>query len=296
MSKQRLEVLLGVGRLVSGHPMDRQTVTDKLGQPLIGQDGHPVTKAHCGIAIPKVPGQDWKITQWGQIFVQAANTGYPNGETRSATFAWKVTDGDSDIPNKKGKKPCDREGYPGHWVVHCTTRLNVRCFHRGKYDPIQQIQRKEEIKRGDYCRISVSVVDNVPSESPGIYVNPEMFELYQAGVEIVGGDGPSAADVFGTSEGQLPSGALVDTNVQTSPNVPPAPPVQQAAAVPPPPVQQTSVVAPPPPPATDLVQPQVVPPPVEKRYTYGGVTKTEAEWEATPGWAGGLIKQHGQPA
>jgi len=35
----------------------------------------------------------------------------------SPAFSWKVTDGDSPLPNKKGKRPCDQTGYAGHWVI-----------------------------------------------------------------------------------------------------------------------------------------------------------------------------------
>lgn len=247
-----IEVLFPVGRLVSGHPMDAQAVKDKSGVQKVGKDNKPMFQFYAGVAIPKGSEQHWNQTEWGGKIYQAAQDaadGYTNGEIRHPTFSWKITDGDSDIPNKKGNVPREQEGWAGHWVVHFSTQIPYGCYHVGRYEPQQAIQRAEEIKRGDYCRIFATVKGNKPSETPGVYINPTLFELSRAGVEIIGKtSGPAASDVFGQAAPVLPAGAQVDTAVS-------APAPQPAAAAPQPPV---AAPAPVPTPAHDLVQPGAV--------------------------------------
>lgn len=232
------EVLTPVGRMVAGHPLDPYPVTDtKTGAPKIDSMGRPRTSITIGTAIPKGAEQHWNQTEWGQKIWNIGVAAWPNGEWRAPTFAWKVIDGDSQIPNKKGHKPCDKEGWPGHWVVMASTELSVNCFHAGRYQPHEAIQRKEEIKRGDYIRLFLDVKGNNPSESPGVYVNPVLFELTRAGVEIVSANAPDASAAFGAVAAQLPPGAQVDPNTAAAP-APVAPHTgfvtNAGAAVPPP--------------------------------------------------------------
>lgn len=188
-------------RLVGGHPMERNVIRDdKTNLPKMDDLGEPRLQTYLAIAIPKGSETDWKHTPaWGALMKSAAESGWPNGEHGAPAFAWKVIDGDSKVPNRKGKKPCDREGYPGHWVISCSTEIPVKCFHVGKYDPIDQIRDSLEIKRGDYIRVQLQVRGNAPSQSPGIYVNPTLVEFRRAGVLIVG-EGPDANEAFGTPE------------------------------------------------------------------------------------------------
>lgn len=281
------EILFPVGRLVSGHPMEPRQITDKDDKPVFDTQGQAVTERYVGVAIPKGSEQHWKDTEWGAKVYAAAQdavNGWPNGEFNSPSFSWKIIDGDSQVPNKKGNKPCDQTGYPGHWVVHMTTRIAYNCFHAGRYEPMQAIQRKEEIKRGDYCRVYCQVKGNKPSQSPGVYINPQMFELTRAGVEIVSqGSGPAASSVFGGAAPVIPAGAQLDPNAAAP--APTAPVAQPAPA----PATPAPVV-----PAHDLVTPPpVAPAPVEERYSYSGQTLTLAEWCKMPGWTEEMIKQHG---
>lgn len=226
---ESVEILTPVGRLVGGHPMNqRGVVDDRTKQPVIGNDGKPVTEVYIGFAIPKAGEQHWNQTPWGAEIHRAAALGWPNGEHGSPTFAWKIDDGDSAVPNRAGIKPCDREGYPGHWVLKCSTRLDVRCYHAGKYDAAQQIQNPREIKPGDYCRLVIHAKANAPSQSPGVYLNPSLFELTRPGQEIVLTGGPSAEETFGASApGALPPGAQVAAPAMP-PAVAPAPPAPPA--------------------------------------------------------------------
>lgn len=210
------------GRIVGGHPMERRAVTDDHGKPKLDNLGSPRSSLYVGLAIPKNPGVDWKAEPWGQQIVAVALADWPNGEHMQPAFAWKVTDGDSIIPNTKQKRPCDNDGYPGHWVVQASTALSVRCFHAGKFEPHEVIQDKNQIKRGDYGRLFVQVKGNGPSLSPGLYINPDMFALDRAGVAIVGAES-NAADVFG-------GGAPAQTATPLGGAVPPAGQQQPPAA------------------------------------------------------------------
>ena len=124
------------GRLVNGHPMKRSPVVDDRTTPptrVMQADGvTPATEMYMGVAVPKTVGVDWKQEEWGQQIVAEANAGWANGEPNALTFAWKIIDGDSTIPNQKGRIPNQREGYPGHWVMGLSTMFNVKAFHIGK--------------------------------------------------------------------------------------------------------------------------------------------------------------------
>lgn len=294
------EIMLPVGRLVGGHPMKKRPVVDDRTNPptpKMQADGiTPQTNTFIAIAIAKGPEQHWNQTVWGAAIWNEGVAGWPGGEYQAATFAWKVEDGDSAIPNKKGKKNRDREGYPGHWIVKCTTQWEVKCYHKDRYAPTQQIQNENEIKPGDYCMVLLDVKGNAPSQSPGVYVNPQLFSLERAGIAIQLSDGPDAQSAFSGVQRELPPGALVDNNVKTPqinqlpPQVPPqVPPMQQA---PPqvPPMQQAPPQVPPAnvAPATDFLnnaQPQTPPavgaappppPPQVESYNVQGVVYTRA--------------------
>jgi len=215
------------GRIVAGHPMEAHPVTDDANRPKVAADGTPRTSTYVGLAIPKGPETDWKQTPWGQQIAAVALADWPNGEHGSPSFAWKVTDGDSAVPNKRGKKPCDREGWPGHWIIHASTELSVRCHHKDKYEAHEVIQNKAEIKRGDYGRLVLQVKGNAPAQSPGLYVNPILFSLDRPGVEIVSVDATSAKDAFGGGGTPAPAaGPSTPPAVQPVPAFTATPPVQ----------------------------------------------------------------------
>lgn len=253
------EVLLE-GRIVKGHPMTRKPVMVKDKQTGVESKqldnmGRPVTEMYCAIAIPKNGSTDWRATPWGQKTHGLAVAAWSNGEPQNPAFSNKIDDGDSAIPNKKQKKPCDQEGYPGHWVVHCSTQFAVRCHHVGKYDPSEQIQDEKKIKTGDYGRLLIEVKKNT-GDTPGMYMNPILFELSRAGQLIITQTGTSAADAFGGD------GANVDPNAQ----------VDNAVGFSSGPGTGDDAPPPPPPPGGDDA-----PPPPEVRRMLGGKAYTEAK-------------------
>jgi len=194
-----VEVVTPVARIVGGHPMvSNPVIDDKTRQPKMQQDGvTPRTDTYIGLAIPKGAETDWRQTEWGAKIAEVAIRDWPGGQSTMPGFAWKITDGDSQVPNQKGIAPASREGYPGHWIVNAKTEWGVQCFHVGKYDPIEQITDPKAIKPGDFVRVLLDVKGNGSTQTSGIYINPKKLELHQAGPLIVLDGGTSAADAFG---------------------------------------------------------------------------------------------------
>lgn len=204
-----LQLITPVGRLVAGHPMDkRNKQDDKTEEIKCFADGRPMQESFVGLAFPKQGESHWKETEWGAQIYKEAVTGWPRGEYETRDFSWKITDGDSTVPNKKMIAPCTREGYPGHWVIFATTFMDIKCYHVNKYEPQLQIRDPSQIKRGDYCRLLINVKPNGSSKNAGMYINPELFELTRAGVEIL--TGASAVTAFGGTEPVIPDNALLD--------------------------------------------------------------------------------------
>lgn len=287
----RVKVTTPVGRAVSGHPTQGRT-TDAEGNPLVikhgANAGQPRTEYYVGLAIAKQPGIDWKQTDWGQKIVGVAKSEFPSlfdpatGQIyQGRQFAFKVADGDSQVPNTRGNKPCDQEGWPGHWIIHLSTSIAPSMW---KWDKTQNraVPLDFDVKLGDFFQVQFDICGNGSAQQPGVYLNPIMYCFAGYGAEIVK-VGAANPDEAGFGQAPLPAGASA-TPIGGMPT---------GAAVPPP--VQGAVN--PPPPATDLVQPQVPPPPAppvaEPSYSYGGATKTLSQWLVTPGWTEALIKQHG---
>ena len=206
-----IDIITPVGRLVRGHPLMQHKQVDNAGQPKLFSDGQQMMQTYVALAIPKQGEQHWAQTEWGAQIYQMAVESWPAGEYQQAAFAWKITDGDSQIPDKKMKKPFEREGFAGHWVINASTLFNIACYHRDSYDPSQRIQVKETIKTGDYCRMQIEVKSNESTQTAGIYVTPKLFELYQCGVKIIGDSEADPGAFVAAGAGVLPVGALIDT-------------------------------------------------------------------------------------
>lgn len=212
------------GRIVGGHPMNHAPATDDNNKPKLDSAGNPMHQTFFYFAVPKAGSTEFKATEFGAAMLAEAQAAWPKGEYNAPDFAWKVIDGDSTVPMRGGKPaPATREGFPGNWVLRLTTGIPVRCYHNGKYNPMEQIQDKNAIKCGDYGRVFVTIKANNSAQSPGLYVNPTLFSLDRAGELIVTEGGPSAADVFGGGSAPAPQAT------------PPAPAPAPAAAPPPPP-------------------------------------------------------------
>lgn len=239
------------GRIVAGHPMLFTQDKDDHGKPALRADGSPKMSCYFGFAIPKAGEQHWNQTQWGQLIWNEGMAGFPRGEFNAPTFAWKIVDGDSRVPNKAGKIPAEQEGYAGHWILNISTSLSApKCY---KLNPqmgtLQELINDKEMKKGDYGRVSLTVKANCDAQgfakSPGVYLNPAAFCLDREGQEIV-------------SEGAV----RVDAAAAFGGTV--------AAPTPAP-------VAPPPPPAAEASWMNPPAPAAERTYNLGGNSYTRAQ-------------------
>ena len=209
------EVLFPVGRMVCGSVYVGND-KDAEGKPLVIKYGPNAGQSrlnyYFAVAIPKSGEVHWNQTEWGQKIYGVAQGGWPGGQWQIPTFSWKITDGDSPVPNKKGIKPCDRTGWAKHWVVHLSSSFAPRLFNS---DGSKVLVEPDAIKAGYYIQVFGSVASNESDNQPGVYLNHNYVALAGFGEEIR--TGPDAAAVgFG---GALPAGASM-TPVATSMSVP----------------------------------------------------------------------------
>ena len=241
IGSQGLEnAVLPEGRIVAGNPSIWSQAKDSMtGQPKLRHDGQPQMQSYFGFAIPKQGEAHWKDTQWGALIYAEGMAGFPNGEHGAPTFAWKITDGDSQIPNKAGKKPVDQEGYRGHWILNISTTLApVECYKRigsNFGSPIERVTDAKTIKTGDYGLVAISVKDNKDknghSPSPGVYLNPMGFCMTREG-DVISGEGAptvNATAAFGGVVASTPTPAPVAPPTPSTSYMAPTPPTPPAA-------------------------------------------------------------------
>lgn len=232
-----MDFITPVGRLVQGDAFIGSE-TDSQGQPRVVKTGpnkgKPTKSFFQAIAFKKDDAAF--LALYGQL-VEVAKQGYPQhfnpqGQCTHPRMTYKVMDGDGVDDN--GVQNSTKEGFAGHWVLKCSSTYAPKCFEAGKYDPSQQLTDSSRIKKGYYVRVAGTVVPNIGSDVPGVYVNANMIELAGYGPEI--SSGPQASAVFGAVPlGALPAGASA-TPVGAAPGQPATPgamPGQPAAFVPP---------------------------------------------------------------
>jgi hypothetical protein len=272
-----------VGRLVQGSAGEAQVVTDyNTKQPELDDQGQLQHEYYIGVAFPKEGTTHWGQTEWGQKIWAIGHGAYPAGQAGSQLMAWKVTDGDSQVPNKVNKKPCDQEGFPGHWVMSCKTQYAPTTWNR---DGTQRIAASE-FYRGCYVQIHVVVKGGKSIEQPSVFLNHNLIALAGHGQEISGGIDVGEAG-FGAAA--LPAGASATPVAQlNTANIPQQPVMQppgvQQPVMQPPGVQQP-VMQPPgtpvmQPPGTPVMQPPGTPvmaPPEVSYQTADGKVWTHAQ-------------------
>lgn len=263
------EILFPVGRLVGGSLYQSRVVTDTVTkQPKLNADGSKVISFSFGVAFPKNGTTHWGQTEWGAKIWAEGHQAWPNGQAGAPTFAWKITDGDSQIPNKAPtpRKPCENEGWPGHWVVWFSGSYAPKtCNANGT---VVYTDGVEHIKPGHFVQVFGSVKGNNPSPSPGVYLNFAMVAHSGFGPEIQLANAVDAAAV-GFGNAPLPAGASAAplgqmTPAQAAGNVgaPAVPGVALGAppALPVAPVTPSTVPAAPPiVPSTAFMQPPAAP-------------------------------------
>lgn len=178
-----IEIETPVGRLVSGSLFIAET-KDSKGKDLLTKSGEPRVKYDFGIAISKTDA-GWPALY--QKIATEARSGFPQlcdaQGNMPPTFAWKITDGDSQVPNKKGNKPCDKVGFPGHYVLWFSGGYAPKCADQNW----REIIDPKAIKKGDYIRILGGVKANGDTENSGVYLNYTGIQLCGYGEAISGG-------------------------------------------------------------------------------------------------------------
>lgn len=190
-----------VGRIVQGELWKAREKKDDAGQPMKDEAGHPRMQRYFAVAIPKQPGHThWSQTDWGrQVWDEGVRAHQQFAQHPS--FSWKIEDGDSQVPNKKMKKNCEREGHPGHWIVKFSTELS---------EPIPTYNSTgsatmpgEAFKPGMWVEVFAMVKGNT-GKTQGVYMNPLMVALAGYGEPIATEADPSEA---GFGQSALPPGA-----------------------------------------------------------------------------------------
>lgn len=329
-NENKLDLLFGVGRMVQGDLYNPNT-EDFHGKPLVyktGQDaGKPRTEFFLAVAFPKNGTTHWSQTDWGQKIWAFAHSVWPGGD-RSAVmrddFAFKIDDGDSTKLNKKSKRPCDYEGFPGHWIVKFSGSFQPKLAD--KFGKRELGPNDLRVKCGDFVQVFATIKSNNNNDNPGLYMNPEVIAHSGYGEEIRGGGVDISAVGFGVGV-TLPAGAsdvpLAAMNPETA-AAQTAPPVNGASAQPPAPAAATAAVSAPPPPtaaatptpppntgftanAAGAVPPPVAgaappppgagaapPPPSGPQYVMtGSLGAYTREQAVASGWTDELLVQHG---
>jgi hypothetical protein len=183
------------------------------------------------------------------------------------------------VPNKKGKKPCETEGFPGHWVMRLSSGFAPQIFNA---DGTQQIVEWDAVKLGYFVQVAGKADSNNNESNPGMYMNHNMVALAAYGDEIR--TGPDAASV-GFGGGALPAGA---TAAPTTAGFNPAP-APVAAAPAPVAAAPAPVAATPPPNPAILNAPAPAAEPVMLPAA-GGATYASM---VAVGWTDELMRQHG---
>jgi hypothetical protein len=205
MSNTPVNITSPVGRLVMGS-MYKPRDKDAEGKPLLIKNGpnagQPRVDYFFALAIPKGAEQHWAHTDWGRKIWEAGAAAFPQA-CQSPAFAWKIEDGNSAIPNKKGRKPCDNEGWAGHWVLKFGGGFAPKIY-RAENGGYVQVTEQDFLKLGYYAQVNFNVSGNNSQSQPGIYLNHSMVCFSAYGPEIVVGPDVNSAGFGGAA---LPAGA-----------------------------------------------------------------------------------------
>lgn len=298
MANERIEFTTPVGRIVAGDLFTPRT-TDHAGAPLVvktgANAGQPRQEYYIGLAIAKTDPNFGAL--WAAM-TQAGRQGFPTlfdaqGQCLRQDFAFKLIDGDSTVMNQNNNRPCDKEGYPGHWVLNLATSIAPKIYDRNN----QLIAAESKaVKRGDYVRVHLSIAPNGNAQKPGIYLNPVAVQFSHAGEEIF--SGIDAAAIFGANPmPAAPVGAVTTPQptlaaMPVGTTAPATPTVATPAAAAPVTAPATPMAAVPSPqpvavqPAPDFLNPAPVAPVapvVEEKFLINGQAWTRAQLQAS-GW------------
>ena len=250
-----MQILFPIGRLVGGSVNKLKGKLEKDGKtPKIGKDGNPMVGVNFGVAIPKTQAR-WQdesymhptkgLIRWGDEVFNVGKGAAPTMHL-APTFAWKIGDGDSALPNKKGKIPNQMAGHLGNWIIWFSQGWAPKLVTG---DGATELPG-EKFVAGYYVQVFADVSYNNSTESPGVYMNPIAVALAAIGEVIAvevdttsvgfgGGALPAGAQAVPAAEGAFgagvpPATALAvpvqpNTSFMTAPIAPPAAPVAPVA-------------------------------------------------------------------
>ena len=195
-----------VARLIGGSLYEGRK-TDNDGKPYAFKNGaragQPYEQHSFGIAVPKEPGHThWNQTGWGKQIWEEGRVGSPNSHALPS-FSWKIQDGDSQTPNKKGNKPADQEGYPGNWILWFQANENPAPIFNA--DGSAPLTTPGAVKPGYWVQVRFEADFNKRTDSPGMYLQQKMVAYSAPGTEIILRVQESPADA-GFGQAPLPAG------------------------------------------------------------------------------------------
>jgi hypothetical protein len=201
----RTNITSPVGRVVMGNLYQPNT-TDAEGKPLVIKTGpnagKPRSNYFFALAIPKGPEPHWAHTPWGGQIWQVGNLAFPQA-AQSPAFAWKIEDGDSQVPNKRGRKPFENEGWKGHWILKLSGGFAPKVYRQEGQGYLQEMT-VDFVKPGYFVEVAFNVDGNDSQSQPGVYLNHSMVCFRGYGPEIVFGPDVNEA---GFGKAPLPAGA-----------------------------------------------------------------------------------------
>jgi len=190
------------GRLIGGS-LYRANTKDSTGKPLVDKQNNPRSEFYFCLAIPKGAEQHWSATPWGQHLWAAGHSFQPSAG-QNPKFSWKVQDGDSAVPDGKGRIPRDRQGAAGHWLLHFSGGFPPKIYTLlGQTAPVE-LPEPNAIQTGYFVQVNCSTKANGNLQQPGVYLNHHMVCLVAYGPVITVGPDVSSAGFGGVA---LPAGA-----------------------------------------------------------------------------------------
>lgn len=302
MSTNKRDVIFPAGRIVMGS-LYKSSDKDADGKPRIVKSGPNQGQAtqqfFFAVAYPKTQAH-WAHEIWGKDIWEVGNAAFP-GIAANPAFAWKIVDGDSVIPNKKGIAPATREGYKGHWVVSFSSTFAPKVV---KTDGSGYLLEVDAVLAGDFVQVSANVDGNGSTQNPGVYINhgAVRFLGYSAEGRITQGADPLQTQwgIVAMPVGMVstPPAGIAAPPAAAAPApaaLPPAAPIGlpgfAPAAAPLPLAPSPGFMAPPP---AAMPPPVAMPPPAAPvRAMTAKAAGNTYEGLIAQGWSDALLVQHG---